>query len=59
MLHERQRIEASPTAATASPMSFSPPHDENNGVFASKRNDNSADNTDYFLGEVTVIFYAV
>lgn len=58
MLQERQRIEASPTAATVSPMSSSPPHhDENNGVFASQRNDNkSADNSDYFLGEVSVIF---
>lgn len=52
MLQERQRIEASPTAAAVSPMSSSPPHDEMNGVFASHRNDNSADNMDYFLGEV-------
>ncbi|KAI3736937.1 hypothetical protein L2E82_26926 [Cichorium intybus] len=52
MLQERQRIEASPMAAVTSPMSSSPPHHEINGVFASERKDNSADNTDYFLGEV-------
>ncbi|KAK1427276.1 hypothetical protein QVD17_15959 [Tagetes erecta] len=45
MLQERQRIEASATAASVSPMSTSsPPRDESkNG---------SADNMDYFLGEV-------
>lgn len=44
MLQERQRIEASPTAAAVSPMSSAPPHDESK--------DSSANNTDYFLGEV-------
>ncbi|KAL8225726.1 hypothetical protein R6Q57_018283 [Mikania cordata] len=45
MLQERQRIEASPTAASVSPMSTSSlPHDESNNI--------SADNMDYFLGEV-------
>ncbi|KAK9073292.1 hypothetical protein SSX86_007616 [Deinandra increscens subsp. villosa] len=44
MLQERQRIEVSPTAATVSSMSSSPPHDESKNT--------SADNMDYFLGEV-------
>ncbi|KAI3766007.1 hypothetical protein L2E82_16055 [Cichorium intybus] len=52
MLQEHQRIEASPMAAVASPMSSSPSHDEINGVFASKRKVNAVDNMDYFLGEV-------
>lgn len=53
MLQERQRIEAPPTAAVVSPES-SPPHDESNGVYASHSNGDSADNTDYYLGEVSV-----
>lgn len=51
MLQERQRIEAPPTAAVVSPES-PPPHDESNGVYASHSNGDSADNTDYYLGEV-------
>nr|XP_043636914.1 SH3 domain-containing protein 2-like isoform X2 [Erigeron canadensis] len=49
MLQERQRIEATPAAVSA--MS-SPPHDESNGVFASQRTDDAAENMDYYLGEV-------
>nr|GFA75434.1 hypothetical protein [Tanacetum cinerariifolium] len=52
MLQERQRIEAPPTAAVVSPESSSPPHDESNGEYASHSNGDSADNTDYYLGEV-------
>ncbi|GJZ23184.1 SH3 domain-containing protein 2, partial [Tanacetum coccineum] len=52
MLQERQRIEAPPTAAVVSPESSSPPHDESNGEYASHSNGDSADNTDFYLGEV-------
>ncbi|KAI3807351.1 hypothetical protein L1987_23278 [Smallanthus sonchifolius] len=44
MSQERQRIEASSTAAAVSPMRSSPPHDESKEI--------SANNMDYFLGEV-------
>ena len=54
MLQERQRIEAPPTAAVVSHESSSPPHDESNGVYASHSNGDSVDNSDYYLGEVSV-----
>ncbi|XP_071689891.1 SH3 domain-containing protein 2-like isoform X2 [Rutidosis leptorrhynchoides] len=52
MMQERQRIEAPPLVAAVSPMSSSPPEDDNNGVQASQSNDIFEENMDYYLAEV-------
>lgn len=57
MSSERQRIEAPSSPLSSTPEVNMPPppsYEEVSGVFASETFDVSAENVDYFLGEVTI-----
>lgn len=58
MFSERQRIEASPSAAADNTMPSSSYNEEVGGVFTSRTYGGSADDMDYFLGEVTTILFS-
>lgn len=58
MLSERHRIEDSPSVAVSA-MHSPPSYEDISGVFASQSYNRSADNEDYFLGEVTDLFIAI